>query len=76
MTLTCKIKEIYDNEAAWAAFTAIVPLPITPEHGMWGLISNCVLEDMLSMQGEIPEAALAMINSKLNEFDNTYVEEE
>lgn len=37
LSIKCKIKEVYANEAAWAAFTAIILLPITPEHGMWNL---------------------------------------
>ena len=64
-----KLIEIYNNPDAWAALIDIIKFPLSPEHGMWGMISNFTVEGMLEMSGELPQAAIAMINAKLNEFD-------
>ena len=51
-------------------FIEIIKFPLSPEHGMWGMISNFTVEGMMEMNGDgVPAAALAMINAKLNEFD-------
>ena len=61
---------IYNNPDAWKMLQDLMKLPISPEHGMWGMVQNFTIEGMLEMSGDsIPEAAIAMINSKLNEFD-------
>ena len=44
---------------------------------MWGMILNFTIEGMIEMgNAEVPAAALAVLNAKLNEFDDIYVEEE
>ena len=64
-----KLAEIYKNPEAWKMFIDIIKFPLSPEHGMWGMISNFTVEGMLEMSGELPQAAVAMINAKLNEYD-------
>ena len=77
LSIKSMIKQVYANEAAWAMFTGMMPIPLSPEHGMWGMISNFTIEGMIEMgSGEVPQSALAMLNAKLNEFDDVYVEEE
>lgn len=70
LNVKCKLAEIYKNPEAWAMFIEIIKFPLSPEHGMWGMISNFTVEGMMEMNGDgVPAAALAMINAKLNEFD-------
>lgn len=61
---------IYNNPDAWKMLQDLMKLPLSPEHGMWGMVQNFTIEGMLEMSSDsIPEAAIAMINAKLNEFD-------
>lgn len=72
LSIKSKISSIYANQDAWNMFKETMQLPdmLSPENGMWGMISNFTVELMLSMGGKnIPEAALAMLNAKLIEFD-------
>lgn len=69
-SIKCTLGSIYKSEAAWNMLKETLKLPLSPEHGMWGMIQNFTVESMLEMSGsDIPEAAIAMLNSKLNEFD-------
>jgi len=36
---------------------------------MWEIMENFAVEMLLSMAGNLPKGALAMINKKLNAFD-------
>jgi len=47
----------------------MLPIPLSPEHGMWGMIKNFTVEGMIEMGGQVPESAVAMLNAKLIEFD-------
>lgn len=72
LSIKSQISDIYANQDAWNMFKETMQLPdmLSPENGMWGMISNFTVELMLSMSGKnIPEAALAMLNAKLIEFD-------
>lgn len=72
LSIKSSISSIYANKDAWNMFKETMQLPdmLSPENGMWGMISNFTVELMLSMGGKnIPEAALAMLNAKLIEFD-------
>lgn len=72
LSIKSTISSIYANQDAWNMFKETMQLPdmLSPENGMWGMISNFTVELMLSMGGKnIPEAALAMLNAKLIEFD-------
>ena len=69
-SIKSKLGELYNNPDAWAMFTDLIKFPLSPEHGMWGMISNFTVEGLMEMNGDgMPEAALAMINAKLNEYD-------
>ncbi|MBO5461367.1 MAG: beta-galactosidase, partial [Ruminococcus sp.] len=77
LSIKSMIKQVYANADAWAMFQEILPMPLSPEHGMWGMISNFTIEGMIEMGNqEVPEAALAALNAKLNQFDDVYKEEE
>ncbi|MBP3701921.1 MAG: beta-galactosidase, partial [Lachnospiraceae bacterium] len=70
LSIKSTLGQVYDNQDAWAALLAMMPIPLSPEHGMWGMISKFTIEGMLEMGGqELPEAVIAMLNAKLNEFD-------
>jgi len=70
LSIKSTLAQIYDNQDAWAAFKEMLPIPLSPEHGMWGMISKFTVEGMLDMGGqELPAAAIAMINGRLNQFD-------
>jgi len=60
---------IYNNQDAWNMLVELMKLPISPAHGMWGMVKNFTVRGMMEMGGEVPEAAFAMINAKLNEYD-------
>ncbi len=64
-----KLGELYKNKEAWTMFVDIIKFPLTPEHGIWAMLSNLSLEDMLEMNGDLPKEALALLNAKLNEYD-------
>ena len=70
LSIKSNLAEIYDNPAAWEALNNIMPIPFSPEHGMWGMLKNFTIEGMIEMgNAEVPQSALAMLNAKLNEFD-------
>ena len=60
---------IYNNPDAWNMLVELMKLPISPAHGMWGMVKNFTVRSMMEMGGEVPEAAFAMINAKLIEYD-------
>ncbi len=70
LSVKSQIAALYKNPDAWKFFIDMIKFPLTPEHGMWGMISQMTVEGMMSMSGEsMPEAALAMLNAELNKFD-------
>ncbi len=69
LSVKSKLSEVYENPGAWKIIQGLLPIPVSPEHGMWGMISNATLESLIEMQGEAPEGAVAMLNASLNQFD-------
>ncbi len=69
LSVKSKLSEIYENHEAWKIIQGLLPIPVSPEHGMWGMISNATVESLIEMQGDAPEGAVAMLNASLNQFD-------
>ncbi len=70
LSIKSSIEALYKNEAAWKFFTETIKFPLSPEHGMWSMISKMTVEGLMSMSGdELPPAALALINNELIKFD-------
>ncbi len=64
------LESLYNSKEAWAFVTETMKLPLSPEHGMWGMVSKFTVEGLMEMSdGGVPEAALAMLNAELNKFD-------
>ena len=69
LSIKSSLGAIYNNPDAWAMLQDMLKLPLSPEHGMWGMVKNFTVEGMIEMGGNVPEAAIALINAKLIEFD-------
>ena len=70
LSIRSTLEAIYKNEEAWKFFTETLKLPLTPAHGMWGMVSKMTVEGLMSMSGEeLPEAVMATLNAQLNKFD-------
>ena len=63
------LAEVANNPDALAFFCQLSGRQMGPGMPMWEMISNMSVEMMMSMAGNIPEGAMAMINKKLNAFD-------
>ncbi len=69
LSIQSSIGDLYKNEEAWAFLTETIKFPLDPNHGMWGMISKMTVEGMMTMGGELPDGALAVLNSQLIKFD-------
>ncbi len=61
--------EVAKNPEALAFFSQMAGREMGPGMPMWEMISNMSVEMMMTMAGNIPEGAMAVINKKLNDFD-------
>jgi len=69
LSIKSTIGQIYKNSEAWAFFAPLTQGKIGPDKPMWEIMENFAVEMLLSMAGNLPKGALAMINKKLNAFD-------
>ncbi len=61
--------EVAKNPEALAFFSQMAGREMGPGMPMWEMISNMSVEMMMTMAGNVPEGAMAVINKKLNAFD-------
>ncbi len=69
LSIKSTIGQIYKNSEAWEFFEKMTQGKMGPDKPMWGMMENFAVEMMMSMAGQVPEAAIKALNKKLNEFD-------
>ncbi len=70
LSVKSSLGDIYKNAEAWKFLTDMIKFPLSPEHGMWGMISQASVEGLMGMTGDgIQEGALAFLNQELIKFD-------
>lgn len=69
LSIKSTIGQIYKNAEAWEFFEKMTQGKVGPDKPMWGMMENFAVEMMLSMAGQVPEAAIKALNKQLNKFD-------